>query len=596
MSALARLGVLFATIAAGVSLASAQFRVDAGVSPEEPTLDDTVVLTIRVTGDAPPRVDAPRLSAMRNLRVIGGPNHRTSTRWVNGKTTASVELIYQLLPEQRGPAEIPPIEVTVNGRKLRTERIGFQVREAGAGGRSGAQAPRPRSGGAARARTADVRMEATVGDTEVWVGQAVPLTQTLLTTENILHYEVRDEPAITSFVVQPIEGQTAAYTTRRGNRQYTARALDRKLLVPQAAGTYEIGSWVWEVHVPNRSGDPFSFFSRGRIEALMRRTQPITLEVKALPTAGRPGDFGGAVGRFELRAELDRRRAAVNEAVAIRVTVEGDGFLGGVAPPKLDLPPDARVFDPEVESAAEVREGRLVFRKTWEWILVPATTGTLELPEVSFPYFDPEGERYDRAVQPLGAVEVEPGAAVASTGPPGGEVRRVRRDLAFIKPLDGPLREDAGRAHRTTFFRALLLAPLVWVPAVVVLGRRRARLRGNRGLARGRKAGARARRRLKHAAGSLHAEDAVAFHEEVARALIGYVADRFDRSPAGLTYETADDLLASRQIDPELRRRFRSCLESCDFARFVPASGEPARRTELLDEAQRLVVELERAG
>jgi hypothetical protein len=77
---------------------------------------------------------------------------------------------------------------------------------------------------------------------------------------------------------------------------------------------------------------------------------------------------------------------------------------------------------------------------------------------------------------------------------------------------------------------------------------------------------------------------------------VGYVADRFNRSATGLTYDLAEELLASRSIDPDLRRRFRSCLETCDFARFVPASGKAERRAEVLDEAVELVERLERAG
>ena len=72
-------------------------------------------------------------------------------------------------------------------------------------------------------------------------------------------------------------------------------------------------------------------------------------------------------------------------------------------------------------------------------------------------------------------------------------------------------------------------------------------------------------------------------------------ADRFDRSAAGLTYEIADELLSSKGIDAELRGRYRKCLETCDFARFVPASAETGRRTEVLDEAREIVERLERA-
>jgi hypothetical protein len=85
------------------------------------------------------------------------------------------------------------------------------------------------------------------------------------------------------------------------------------------------------------------------------------------------------------------------------------------------------------------------------------------------------------------------------------------------------------------------------------------------------------------------------FHEEVGRALVEYIADRFNRSAAGLTYETADDLLASKGLDAELRRRFRSCLERCDFARFVPSGTRSEGREEVLREAREVMEGLERA-
>ena len=53
--------------------------------------------------------------------------------------------------------------------------------------------------------------------------------------------------------------------------------------------------------------------------------------------------------------------------------------------------------------------------------------------------------------------------------------------------------------------------------------------------------------------------------------------------------------LSGRGIEDTLRRRFRSCLETCDFARFVPASGKVERRAEVLVEATELIDALERA-
>jgi hypothetical protein len=141
----------------------------------------------------------------------------------------------------------------------------------------------------------------------------------------------------------------------------------------------------------------------------------------------------------------------------------------------------------------------------------------------------------------------------------------------------------------------MLVLPLLWAPLWIVLGRRRARLRQDEGLARGRKAGRRARKCLQSARRRIEQVESATFHEEVARTLVDYIADRFNRSSAGLTYETVDDLMASRGLDEPVRRRFRNCLESCDFARFVPASTQEERRAQLLSEAESLVDALEKA-
>ena len=81
----------------------------------------------------------------------------------------------------------------------------------------------------------------------------------------------------------------------------------------------------------------------------------------------------------------------------------------------------------------------------------------------------------------------------------------------------------------------------------------------------------------------------------MARALVEYIADRFNRSGSGLTYDLADDLLASSRVDPEVRNRVRSTLETCDFARYVPTSAEPGRKAQVLKEASKLVDLLEKA-
>ena len=74
-----------------------------------------------------------------------------------------------------------------------------------------------------------------------------------------------------------------------------------------------------------------------------------------------------------------------------------------------------------------------------------------------------------------------------------------------------------------------------------------------------------------------------------------FVADHFDRSPAGLTYDAVENLLVSRAVHQELIERTRRCLETCDFARYVPRSGESDRVDELFTDARDILERLEKA-
>ena len=121
---------------------------------------------------------------------------------------------------------------------------------------------------------------------------------------------------------------------------------------------------------------------------------------------------------------------------------------------------------------------------------------------------------------------------------------------------------------------------------------RRERFLTDHGFARARRAARTAAKRLDRAAHRAGAKPA-AFYEEVAGALVDYVADRANRPAAGLTYDQLDEILAGKRVPEEPRRRYRTCLETCDFARFVPDSGRPQAVADLVAEARAILRALE---
>jgi hypothetical protein len=376
-------------------------------------------------------------------------------------------------------------------------------------------------------------------------------------------------------------------------RQYNAYPVARKLVVPTRSGALTIQPFTAQIQLRRASRDPFaSFFSLGGLVNIVRRTASVKLDVKPLPEAGRPAEFSGAVGSFHMKSVADRSSLDLGDAVAVRVTVEGEGSLQSAVAPKLAVPQEVKVYEPKTLEDAMTGAEHLGARKTWEWVVVPLAPGAVKISGPAFTYFDPASGTYKQLNAEIPELTVRRGIGPQEAVASRGEVQANTKDIAFLKMRRGPLEEARRPFHRTGAFVALLALPVLLAPAGIAFGRRRERFLRDHGFARARRAARKAAKRLDRAVRRA-ADSPAAFHEEVAGALVDYVADRANRPASGLTYDQLDDILAAKGVPPEPRRRYRSCLETCDFARFVPDSGKPQAAADLVAEARAILRALE---
>ena len=155
-------------------------------------------------------------------------------------------------------------------------------------------------------------------------------------------------------------------------------------------------------------------------------------------------------------------------------------------------------------------------------------------------------------------------------------------------------RTDATPLHRNPWAYAALFAP--WLAILGVWGwRRRAdHLAANPALVRRRRAHPEARRRLAEAE-SLMDSDARSFYGSVERAVLGFVGDRLNVVPQGLTHEQLDAVLREAEVPGPHREELLALLERCDRARFAPAAGGRVDRDAMLAEARDLIADLDAA-
>ena len=118
------------------------------------------------------------------------------------------------------------------------------------------------------------------------------------------------------------------------------------------------------------------------------RTKPLTLTVQPIPETGRPAHFNGAIGEYQISAEIERGWVEVGQALTLTVRISGHGNIQTVIPPK--LPPIAGVM----VSGPNLMEDTTATSRIYAYVLTPARTGALRIPAIKYAYFDPNRAVY----------------------------------------------------------------------------------------------------------------------------------------------------------------------------------------------------------
>jgi hypothetical protein len=195
---------------------------------------------------------------------------------------------------------------------------------------------------------------------------------------------------------------------RRDGKDYDVLVF-RTAITPSKAGKITIGpsAVIYQAQVPraqrNRSrsrsllddffgddlfNDPF-FAQRQR---LTTKAAAVEIDVKPLPTAGRPESFSGAVGQFKMTAEGTPQTVQLGDPVAMQLTITGRGNFDRVNAPQL-LDPSGWHAYPAKENWRPDDELGMSGTKSFEIAIVPETK-KIEMPRFEFTYFDPVAEEY----------------------------------------------------------------------------------------------------------------------------------------------------------------------------------------------------------
>lgn len=592
--------IAFCVLVAGVPSARARGRAELTLEahPSRVAVGDRITVTVAVSVVAesqggllggPPFRDyrAPRFGELDLLRKWSNQSQQISI--VNGRARMqnTVTYYYVLVAKKAGTVHITPAQVRFHGQVSRSQGAVIQVD-------AGPATPPPVAPGQQPSLQGneEVFVQVVPDKTTAWVSQQVTVTWYVYFRSQLQGMPaVRLPPKADDFLSEDLPfAKQQATRTLIGGVTYGVVPILRKAYFPQRSGKLRIGSLTVLTRVVGQG-----FF---QVTPTTRSSSPAVITVKPLPTRGRPPGFHpGNVGRFRVRAQVKPTKLDARGAASLQVVVSGAGYLHGL---KVDRITHMKGFKVRFAGQrTEVDRGsRISGRRINEYLLVPARTGTLKIPPICFPYFDPTRGAYvtNACSRPMTVTvtgHLSPSGA-KDTGA-GGRENELRRQ---IKPI------LQGKAlHPRRPFR-LYRSPLRWLlfggpPLFLILflaGRSlRRRLSQDTEARRRREARGRARRRLRKASALLKSGDHVAFFGEVAAVLHEQVGGRLGVRVQGLTSLDLRELLKGQGADPELVEALIETLEACDFARFAPAAADRGEMKGMLERTRSLLGRLEQS-
>lgn len=436
--------LLVFTIAAG---SNALAGVNVNVSPNPATTEDSVLLRIEVDATEG-NISRPTFTAP-NFDVVGQSSSRqTFSQYVNGKFTLSGKHTFSfvLYPKAAGRQTISNIKVKVGDKEESGDDVIVQVRQGNGNSQQSTPQqdeteeedlftppqpdPSPNAGSNSSKVPSELNSDFTVflslDKKSAYVGEPIIAEYWLYDYGNMVQMEIKKFPSFNGFWKEDLEvvNQTRFEPFYQGNRRMRRAMLGRYALYGIKPGKISLEKLVVNgIFVTRSRGSdddpfPFQFFGMGEQRKASHANQETELTILPLPEAGRPANFGGAVGSFTASLSADKQALDVNTPLNLQISFEGIGNFPAIEDPKLNLPAEFEVYESTVNFKDSVPHGMrrpIANKKTFNSVVIPRKPGSYVIPGLEFSYFDPSKKSYQKIKTNDIKVEVT-GSVMASTG------------------------------------------------------------------------------------------------------------------------------------------------------------------------------------
>jgi len=514
--------------------------------------------------------------------VVSGPSHSSNFQVINGKMSASKKITWHIAPTKTGNLKIPAFTITHKRKNYTTKPITITVRKDNKTNTRTSPNNRRQQQQVSAGQPA-LFFKSNPSKTTVYIGEEINVTFELF-FQNVKTFNRVKIPDAKGFWLEefPSRNQPTVSDVIIDGVRYNKAVIQRIAFFPTTTGELTIDPMVINCEVPDTKqrrrsmfddffNDPF--FSNTKTIRLL--SEPIKINVKALPEKGKPAGFSGMIGDFSVKSTLDTLEIDQNEAVTLKYVITGRGNINSIKIPPLKLPESVEIFDPKVDRITNNRGNWITGTVSYEYILIPRAAGVLKIPALDLPFFDSFRNRYRHIYTKSFNIKVNPRErefTTLSTGLTKKEIALLGKDIRFISRTNDKWHKIDKSIFTTGWFVFLNIFSIILIAASFGFSKWSQEMETNILFARKKKALGIANKRLKNAEKALEQNSTEEYLHLLNQAVVKYISDRLGLPPSGIGIPEITEELTVNKIDGKLIKKIEETVGGMEMARFSPNS------------------------
>ena len=527
------------------------------------------------------------------FRVIAGPSQQISQSWINGRSSFEKVYSYFLLPLQKGSLVIKQAVIEFNGQLYKTAPIRVTVTN------PVQQQADPNDPNAPQiSADNNIYLVADISKTNPYINEPITVVYKLYFSYNIgiSNWRELDKPKYNDFWSQNIDiKQLVAEEGMFKGQRYRYVTLRKTVLYPQKSGRLKIEPLALDIDVqlPTNRRD---MFGRVMITEGNKRVSAgtKTITVKALPEAGKPEGFTGAVGNFDFKVTPTKTNLKNGESLDLVVSVSGKGNLKLFDLPKPVAPNALEMYDAVHKEGVNTGLSGMTGKISDSYTIVPQYKGKYPIKPLQFSYFDLGSGTYKTITSEEILINVMDGptATQAVASNTGANKNKIEKSEQFkfikLKTELAPLKHQD--FYGSLWYYILLVLPFIALPILILLRKRKEALDGDVTGNRIRMNNRLAKKYLSEAKKQINNKEP--FYVALEKAMHNFLKAKLHIETSEMSKDNIQELLLSRNANPDVVTDFIALTESCELARYAPASSTSIQND--FDKAVVIISELEK--